>query len=228
VEVIAMPAPAVVSFSTQDDSSGLDFTVTAPSSIANGNMLVAFEICLASSGIIPPSAPTGWTSLGSEGWDSGSGAVVIFYKIASSEPGTYTFHSGGVGCECVVYIFNLSGATGSAPDAISAGNAGHSTSLNTGAITVPAGDHLVLAGYGAGGSQTFTIAGGATDVGQITGTQETADTSYIIHTAGSYTPAASVGIITFWGGLACSVLGTPNPPHPPIIVCSPSHPSFWE
>jgi hypothetical protein len=227
--VSAVPAPTFVSDSTKDDTTGLDFTVTAPSSITDGNMLVAFEICLGSGPPTTPGAPSGWTALGSQGWDAGNGMIEIFYKIASSEPPSYTFHSGGPGCESIVYVLNISGVSGSAPDAISGGASGNSNQPGGGTINVPAGQHLVLAGYGAVGSRVYTMSGGATDVGAVTGSNETADTSYVARsTAGNYTPGTQLDSAAQWGGLACSVKGLSGSVPRPVVVSSGIHPSFLE
>jgi hypothetical protein len=64
-----------------------------PSGIANGELLLAV---LSSSGSSTPTitAPAGWNTARQQGVDGGVAAAVgVFWRIASSEPATYTFLS---------------------------------------------------------------------------------------------------------------------------------------
>lgn len=75
-------APVVQGTSQGDTGSSplTSTTVTLPSSVAAGELLVIIGVC--STGGVTPSTPAGWSAL-SFGTVSGSGGAVIFYKQAA-------------------------------------------------------------------------------------------------------------------------------------------------
>ena len=81
------PSPSLVSSSTFDTNTASNtFTITKPTSITSGNLLVCFISKIDNTGD-PSSVPSGWTRAG-----SGSTLAYIYYKTATgSEPADYTW-----------------------------------------------------------------------------------------------------------------------------------------
>jgi hypothetical protein len=87
-------APTFVSASSAANSaSGTSLAITAPASIASGNLLVAVLSFI--DYVSPTNNPwtaTGWTLLGQSAHTDNDGNIAVFYKTAGgSEPGSYTF-----------------------------------------------------------------------------------------------------------------------------------------
>jgi hypothetical protein len=80
--------PTFVAASTASNSS-----IAVPSGTTNGDFMVAFV------GGFNPSTltvPSGWTQVGSTlNWSSSQYSAALLYRVASSEPASYTFTSGG-------------------------------------------------------------------------------------------------------------------------------------
>jgi hypothetical protein len=88
-------------------------TVTAPSSITSGNLLVA-EVTYNSTVTITP--PSGWTLYQTIAATSGSPVVSIYWKIATgSEPGTYVFTPSSSASVALVSMLNISGTNTTTP-----------------------------------------------------------------------------------------------------------------
>lgn len=78
-------AVAVQTTSTASTGNTADITITAPSGIVNGNLLVAAVFINNASAVTPPA---GWTLIDNT---PGSARMYMFYKVASGESGDYTF-----------------------------------------------------------------------------------------------------------------------------------------
>jgi hypothetical protein len=107
--------PAVVSssFSYNALTGGTSISITAPSSIASGNLLIAAS----SSGTETFTPPTGWLLYGTEASSGDSPQISIFTKIATgSEPGSYSFTCNNGASDAVnIAILNISGANTASP-----------------------------------------------------------------------------------------------------------------
>lgn len=80
--------PSFVSVSAVSTTS----TISVPAGVQNGDFLVAYVVNQRDTGI---STPSGWTRLGSVfTWSTLNYATGLYYKIASSEPASYSFGSG--------------------------------------------------------------------------------------------------------------------------------------
>jgi hypothetical protein len=227
-----MPAPTVVSSSTGSTTANGDFSVTAPASISNGNLLVAFQ---AVDGILTtsPAAPTGWSTLGSTTWDGSTGLLACYYKVASSEPGSYTFHTGD-GTISGVFIVNLSGAA-TAPDRHGE-NTGSSTT-SAACVSWQAADANKRALCCAACNASTTISSwdnAPADLGTINIGSLPAMSMDVVHlTWASQPPAesATLGTSSNWATQLVTVPGSAPPAAlagRPNVIRPPLHPSYLE
>ena len=93
-------------------NTGGAVTVTAPTSISTGNLLVA-QI---SSGTNTFTLPSGWTSYETIPASGDAPQIIIAYKYAtSSEPSTYVFTPSTTADVALVGIFNFNGANPTTP-----------------------------------------------------------------------------------------------------------------
>jgi hypothetical protein len=156
-----MPAPTVVSTS-RANGTGSTVSVSAPASITAGNLLLAFS-WVKIAGASSSNPPTGWTTFGTDTWDSGGGSqFTVFYKVATnSEPGSYTFNGSPSLGDTEVEILNISGAA-SSPEGhtFAAGSTG--TSNQTGSLTTAQNNELLVAAFGNGNGSTITLPGSLT------------------------------------------------------------------
>ncbi len=116
-----MAAPVVQSVAHTNGSSN-NVVISAPSGIQNGDLLIAAIV--AEGGSI--ATPSGWTSL------LGGAQQKVFWKLAASESGSYTFTCGaaaGIGG----YILRINGNDGGTP--INASNSGSGGSASSYSIT---------------------------------------------------------------------------------------------
>jgi hypothetical protein len=132
-------------------ASRTNTTVTAPTGIANGDILLGF-ILTATAGTPPtPSLPSGFSQIGSTTDVSGAGGFVVravwCIKVASGESGDYTFTHSSTSSQG--WIGRFSGCDTTTPqDATStynsaSGSAGNTTTTWTGLTTVTNGALLV-------------------------------------------------------------------------------------
>jgi len=108
----AIPAPALVSSQTAAHASATSITITAPTSISSGNLLVAF-IVHGDTDIAQrfTSVPSGWTTV-SLSAPANTASLVMYYKTATgSEPASYTWSGATVSREGTGVIYNYSNAT---------------------------------------------------------------------------------------------------------------------
>lgn len=128
-------------------ASRTNTTITAPSGIADGDILLAAIFCGRQSN--DPATPTlsGWTQIGTATLvnDAGGfrGSLFLFYKRASSESGDYTFTHIAMSTQGWMGAFSGAIATGSPIGAASANNGTGSTSTGTGITTTVNGSWLL-------------------------------------------------------------------------------------
>lgn len=107
----AVPVPALVSSQTATHAAATSITITAPTSISSGNLLVAFIIHRDTTvGEKFTSVPSGWTTVSFTG--SNNASLVMYYKTATgSEPASYTWSGATVSREGTGVIYNYSNAS---------------------------------------------------------------------------------------------------------------------
>jgi filamentous hemagglutinin len=135
--------------------TGASITITAPTSITNGNLLVAV---ISNKGVSSETwtPPSGFSQIGSTITNTGGSKEVtgIFCKVASSESGNYTFSfNNSVPSLGVGVMLNISGASSCTPDVSTTTNADAST-LSLGSVTPGNSNDLlvVVAASGQGGN----------------------------------------------------------------------------
>lgn len=85
-------SPAVVSFSAANGTNTNAVTITAPTSITSGNILLAFLYNGVASGTFTYSGPTGWSQLFIFNTQAQGGPMACWVKTATgSEPANYGF-----------------------------------------------------------------------------------------------------------------------------------------
>ena len=155
----ASAGPAFVSY-TENGTNTSPLTLTAPSSIANGNLLLIF---VSSEEVTTtPVAPAGFSTLQAKSSGYGT-ALTIFYKIASSESGSYAvtgpaYMSGS--------IVNISGANASQPDVIGTPNGSLAAGATVNGITTTAAG-LLFCYIGSNSSGSMGVPSGFTACGNI-------------------------------------------------------------
>lgn len=110
--------PAYVSISNTTYASRTNTTVTAPSSISNGNKLILLGLTAAASSAPTATPPAGFAEVAGT-WprtinDGGFFlSVWVWYKVASGESGNYTFTHSSASSQGV--MVNISGGSDSQP-----------------------------------------------------------------------------------------------------------------
>ncbi len=203
-----MPNPTVRALAA-GTSAGGDFTVAKPTGTADGDLLVAVQMTWLNAGSAP-TAPTGaWTNLDNQSWDGGAGDYHAYYRTASGEPASWTFHCGG-GQNSVAVVYAIQNA-GVAPEGHNFATGSATSSIATGNLTTLSDNELLLAFFGeiaasAGGTISSTTAGatddgfnvGGTNLGMDTAHKSIATASFVpgfTATCGSGAPAGVVGLL---------------------------------
>lgn len=105
-------APSLVSQQTAFNGSTTSITITAPTSIVSGNLLVAF-ICHKDTETSQKftSIPSGWTAI-STASPANTASIMAYYKTATgSEPASYTWSGATVSRDTTGIILNYSNAS---------------------------------------------------------------------------------------------------------------------
>lgn len=104
------------------NGGGSSTTVTVPTGITNGDLMLAFINGYKSggTGVSVPSDPAGWTKIGEAqsagGSGAGNAALAMYWRYAASEPANYTFANNGAGDAYIdAGIVAFSGVDGSSP-----------------------------------------------------------------------------------------------------------------
>jgi hypothetical protein len=156
-----MPAPSIRSASTYTPSvAASSQVVPAPAGVVDGDLLIMFGIWPANGPFTTLAFPTGFTQL----WNTQVSATQAFttgcaWKIASSEPSSYTLSYGGAGDRSSVTIIAIQGAAGNTPHkASNTTNATAGTSFATPSVTPTVANCLILALMGTyvGGNGTVS------------------------------------------------------------------------
>lgn len=122
-------------------------SVSAPSGVVDGDLLVAFVAQYLGGTVASISAPAGWTEIGASDAAQTDNSGKVFYKIASSEGVSYSF-----GCDqlCIAHVVAFSGVDPTTPLNVALGltsNNLSSTSLDAPSLTPTAGVGAAVFGY---------------------------------------------------------------------------------
>jgi hypothetical protein len=137
-------------------TSDTELSVTAPSGITDGDLLVAIALNTGALKGITPNAANGWTALGTQSADNKK--LWVWYKKAASESGAYTFAIDAY-AYCAVAILRFSGAkcAGAADFVLEVGgNATNDQTIECPTISTAVDASMVLWIGGANGNQTST------------------------------------------------------------------------
>ena len=169
-------------------------TLVAPASIANGDLLIAYLV-VGLSGAAPPTpvAPAGWSELtGSPLSDNASGFQVqyhVYYKIAASEAGNYTFtHASASTCGVVMRYVGVDTSTPFSPTPTSNTGTGV-TATATGFTTVAANTFVIFTEHDFGDNTNDTVV----PVGSTPTFTERTDTVLLYIADGTLAAAGATG-----------------------------------
>jgi hypothetical protein len=154
--------PAYRSSSTAGADSG-DYTINKPAGTADGDLLLIFQANYSATA----TAPTGFSGIGVSGlYDTGNGNLYCWWKIASSEPASWTLHGGASRSDaCAVSVQN-----GTAIDDKEATSTSGTTTAHAGPATASQAGDLVVCAFACGNSSAaFVPDGGLTSLGTIGG-----------------------------------------------------------
>lgn len=122
-------------------------TITKPTGVASGDLILALMESSGTSGLGLPTAPSGFTTLDSRtDTPAGQSAVVVAYKVAGgSEPSSYTWTQGTNSTFNVWSCIALRGQDGTTPIDAHGSAFSTTTSITVAALTASvAGDALIL------------------------------------------------------------------------------------
>ena len=108
--------PIMATFETYSSAAinGTSLTISVPSSTQNGDLMIAAIISNNWNSLANVTAPAGWTLIGSTVMPGGAAPrLAVYSRIASSEPASYAWTSGGTRMTGVIARF--SGVDGTTP-----------------------------------------------------------------------------------------------------------------
>lgn len=199
-------AVAFVSSSTAANQTGSTFSVTKPSSAADGNWLVAFQATSLGGGSAP-TAPSGWSLLDRQTFAI-SYDIVCWIKLVSGDGASYTFNnaSGGGMPSSNVYILCWSGAD--TPTQITKNSGSGFTFTALGITTTIANTYLAAAfGINSNVGATWSLESPLTDLGGIGDASARMDVGYLLRdtTGASGNKTAATGNSQGWGSLYVAI-----------------------
>lgn len=182
-------------------------TITAPTSIVNGNCLVS-AVGYIVGPIVPPA---GWTTTVA-GFGAGLSSLVLFQKTASSESGNYTFTSSG-GDFISGGIVNVAGNAATCMDVVGTGNTGTGTTATALSITTTKANDLILFFQSNDGVGSEGIPAGFSPAGEIDGgVSQGYAAGYLVQAAIGATGNKTAATQTPWCAVMVGVAGTNGPP----------------
>lgn len=142
---VALAAPLSATFAAEAhafNNSATSLNITVPS-YANGNVLVA---SIGTSGNAVISAPAGWTLIAntSSGASSADAQQSTYWRVASSEPTSYTWALGATAVASNGFIWAIKDANTSSPIHVSSTNIGSGTAITANAVTTTDTNTLLL------------------------------------------------------------------------------------
>lgn len=90
-------------------------TISKPSGTADGDLLIAFLAGARNGGTNPSmsSAPSGWTEIHNTTVDSSTGRMISYYKVASSEPASWTWTWNSANPDTTGTVLRIAGGSAS-------------------------------------------------------------------------------------------------------------------
>ncbi len=151
------------SYTSVSDEGNATATINVPSGTVDGDLLVTTFVEGYNSNT-SATGPGGWTELITEYYTGNNLGIVVFYRIASSEPASYDFSATNASGSFVVTMARISNVNTSNPIDVSSGNSGvSSTSAVAPSITTTNTSDLVLCFYGNHKNTSFSAASGTTE-----------------------------------------------------------------
>lgn len=206
----------------QANSSTTSLAVNVPSGVVNGNLMITI---LELNAAVTVTQPGGWTSVGNGApAQSGTNTLDAWWRIASSEPASYTWTFGSAKCNICALAYSGTTAT---PIETGAFGSNTSPTATTGSITVSNNDWniAIYSDRDASAGSTWTTPTGTTSRAGLlnTGTSEGSlavfDTNAAV-TAGSYTytsTSSTTQSTTVTGAIGILAAATGVAP-PPFLV----------
>ena len=176
----SLPAPYVIDpiavvgspGQTGSTKTGSPLTITKPTGVATGNLMVATVSLRDATATL--TAPAGWTLLTSVASSGNTTKQYVFTKVATAgEAASYTFSwaggSGATDSSGVILAYSgIWAGAGSNVDTSTTSTANASTTAATTAGTATYAQDMILALYGTAGASSFTTPAGMTVRGTVT------------------------------------------------------------
>jgi hypothetical protein len=156
---------ALRSTSTGTASVG-NITVTKPSGVVDGDFLIA--IAWSDDALVHPTAPAGWTAVGTAQSVSGVGVGKVWTQVAASEPASEVWTGSG-SATSIVHVLACTGADTTGLDAGPTwANSATASTTRTAAAVSPAGaDDLLIVSFASlvnnAGADGYTVPSGMTE-----------------------------------------------------------------
>jgi hypothetical protein len=196
-----------VNFSANSNSGAASsFTITAPASIVNGDMLIAALTVSGGGGAATITPPAGFTTCVTEFSPGTNPRGVAYYKVANNEAGNYIWTASGNTSFFSGSIAHFKN-TQAVPDQCGTGQNGTGTTATALSVNSSTNfDYLIYFG-GSDGNGTLGIPAGFTDCGNVTGsaTAEGFACGYIGPVATGATGNKTATTITPWGAALISL-----------------------
>src|SRR4051794_38825202 len=151
---------------TGSTKTGSPLTITKPTGVATGNLMIATVSLRDGTATLTP--PAGWTLLTSIASSGGTTTQYVYSKVATASEGTsYVFSwTGGSGASdssgVILAYSGIWAGAGSNIDTTTSATANGTTSATTGAGTAAYAQDMILALYGTAGDASFTTPAGMT------------------------------------------------------------------
>lgn len=200
-------AVAFVSSSTAANQTGSTFSVTKPSSAADGNWLVAFQATSLGGGSAP-TAPSGWSLLDRQTFAI-SYDIVCWIKLVSGDGASYTFNnaSGGGMPSSNVYILCWSEAD--TPVQITTNTGSSSATATASGLTTATANSYLIGGYAYNTNAGIVSFGGdlGTELGLIGNSAGQLNAFYGLQAAAgaSGNKSAFINVSQDWGALLVAI-----------------------
>jgi hypothetical protein len=186
--LLALLAPSGVTVqgaTIAETASGTSVTINVPAGTTDGDLLM---LSVASGAASMPSSFTGWTHVLSNINGGATCQIGQFYRIASSEPASYTlsgFTTGRITAELV----RITGADTTTPLDVTPTSAAATGSITAGTLTTATDKALVFytVGQDAATSSDFTVPSGVTLIENSTGTGKRLISAYEVQSAAGTT-----------------------------------------
>jgi len=157
--------PVAFRSSSAGTASTGNITVNAPAGVQDGDFLVA--IAWSDDGLVHPTAPAGWTALGTVQSVTGVGVGKVWTKTAASEPASQVWTGGG-NSTSIIFILAFTGASGIDVGPTFANSTTASTTRTASAISPTGTDSILVCSFASlvnnAGADAYTTPSGMTEL----------------------------------------------------------------